>query len=70
MDLLIFAASVGLAANRRTPVPATGKGIPVRIFENNQKDTDRTVNEVSVIVSGDQHPRITLWGNPPASPRA
>lgn len=38
MDLLIFAAGVGLKCGRRAQVPSSGKGIPMRIFENNQKD--------------------------------
>jgi dnd system-associated protein 4 len=38
MDLLIFAAGVGFNHNRRVPVPSTGRAIPIRIFENNQKD--------------------------------
>lgn len=38
MDLLIFAAGVGVQQKRRTAVPSTGRGIPVRIFEGNQKD--------------------------------
>ena len=38
MDLLIFAAGVGVQQKRRTVVPSTGRGIPIRIFENNQKD--------------------------------
>ncbi|MBX3652366.1 MAG: DNA phosphorothioation-associated protein 4 [Burkholderiales bacterium] len=38
MDLLIFAAGIGLSIDRRTPVPASGKAIPMRIFENNNKD--------------------------------
>jgi dnd system-associated protein 4 len=38
MDLLIFAASVGFAVGRRSPVPVSGKAVPVRIFENNNKE--------------------------------
>jgi dnd system-associated protein 4 len=38
MDLLIFSAGVGFANKRMTPVPSTGKAVPFRIFENNQKD--------------------------------
>jgi dnd system-associated protein 4 len=38
MDLLIFAAGVGLTVKRRIAVPSTGKAVPYRIFENNQKD--------------------------------
>lgn len=38
MDLLIFAAGVGVQQKRRTAVPSTGRGIPFRIFEGNQKD--------------------------------
>jgi dnd system-associated protein 4 len=38
MDLLIFAASVGLMSRRRVLVPASGKAIPIRIFQNNEKD--------------------------------
>lgn len=38
MDLLIFSAGVGLALGKRIPVPASGKAVPYRIFENNQKE--------------------------------
>jgi len=38
MDLLIFAAGVGVQQKRRVAVPSTGRGIPIRIFEGNQKD--------------------------------
>lgn len=38
MDLLIFCAGVGLSIDRRTPVPSSGKAVPYRIFENNQKE--------------------------------
>jgi dnd system-associated protein 4 len=38
MELLIFAAGIGMTVGRRVEVPASGKGIPIRIFENNQKD--------------------------------
>jgi len=38
MDLLIFAAGIGFSLKRRSPVPTGGKGVPIRIFENNQKD--------------------------------
>jgi dnd system-associated protein 4 len=38
MDLLIFAAGVGFHARRKTPVPSAARGIPYRIFENNQKE--------------------------------
>jgi dnd system-associated protein 4 len=38
MDLLVFASGIGLHLKRRTPVPSSGKGIPIRIFENNQND--------------------------------
>ena len=38
MDLLIFSAAVGFATKRMTPVPSSGKAVPFRIFENNQKD--------------------------------
>lgn len=38
MDLLIFCAGVGLTTRRRVAVPSTGKAVPYRIFENNQKE--------------------------------
>ena len=38
MDLLIFCAGVGFSVQRKSTVPASGKAVPVRIFENNQKD--------------------------------
>lgn len=38
MDLLIFAAGIGLMKKRRSPVPSSGKAVPARIFENNNKD--------------------------------
>lgn len=38
MDLLIFSAGVGMTIRRRVPVPSSGKAVPFRIFENNQKD--------------------------------
>lgn len=38
MDLLIFAAGVGLTKKRRSAVPGSGKAVPVRIFENNNKE--------------------------------
>jgi dnd system-associated protein 4 len=38
MDLLIFCAGVGLSVSRRSPVASTGKAVPYRIFENNQKE--------------------------------
>lgn len=38
MELLIFAAAVGLREERRVAVPAGSRGIPVRIFENNQNE--------------------------------
>lgn len=38
MDLLIFAAGVGFAIKRRASVPSSGKAVPYRIFENNQKE--------------------------------
>ena len=38
MELLIFAAGVGFAVGRRTAVPLSGKAVPFRIFQNNQKD--------------------------------
>jgi len=38
MDLLIFAAGVGFSKKRRVTVPSTGKAVPYRIFENNQKE--------------------------------
>lgn len=38
MDLLIFAAGVGFEKKRRTPVAGSGKAVPVRIFENNNKE--------------------------------
>lgn len=38
MDLLIFAAGVGLRHDRHLPVPSSGKEVPIRVFENNQKD--------------------------------
>lgn len=38
MDLLIFCAAVGYAKERRKSVPSSGKGVPYRIFENNQRE--------------------------------
>ena len=38
MDLLIFSAGVGVALGKRNPVPTSGKAVPYRIFENNQKE--------------------------------
>lgn len=38
MDLLIFSAGVGRAQGRRTPVASSGRGVPYRIFENNQTE--------------------------------
>ena len=38
MDLLIFCSALGFAVQRRIPVPSSGKAVPFRIFENNQKD--------------------------------
>jgi dnd system-associated protein 4 len=38
MDLLIFAAAIGLACKTRQTVAPGGKIVPFRIFENNQKD--------------------------------
>lgn len=38
MDLLIFCAGVGFATGRRSSVPSSGKAVPYRVFENNQKE--------------------------------
>jgi dnd system-associated protein 4 len=38
MELLIFSAGVGFAIGKRIPVPASGKSVPFRVFENNQRE--------------------------------
>lgn len=38
MELLIFCAGVGLVADKKRPVSSSGKAVPYRIFETNQKE--------------------------------
>lgn len=38
MDLLIFAAAVGVKYGKSCPVSSSGKAVPFRVFSNNQKD--------------------------------
>jgi dnd system-associated protein 4 len=38
IELLIFCAGVGLSLNRPVAVPSSGKGLPLRLFENQHND--------------------------------